>query len=418
MSTAESSPLTVSELTREIRELVESNFYQVTCVGEVSNVMRARSGHVYFTLKDENAQISAVMWKSRAEKLKFDLEDGLEIVVVGPVELYPPRGSYQIIVERAFPQGVGALELAFRQLQEKLAAEGLFDPGRKRPLPRYPKKIALVTSPTGAAVRDMLQVLSRRWPICELVVVPVPVQGPTAAPQIAEGIQVAGQIPGVELIITGRGGGSLEDLWPFNEEVVARAIVASPIPVVSAVGHEIDVSIADLVADRRALTPSEAAECAVPNQAELAAGLDEIQQRLKQLLIGRARQARFTLDTIARNRFFTKPEELLSDARRQLDELDQQLVRCVKRRYDQETTNVRKLAAHLDALSPLRVLSRGYSLTRDPETGRTIRSAGAVQAGQAVDVLLSEGELRCDVVEIRQSSLTDKTMKHGEEKED
>ncbi len=418
MSTAESSPLTVSELTREIRELVESNFYQVTCVGEVSNVMRARSGHVYFTLKDENAQISAVMWKSRAQKLKFDLEDGLEIVVVGPVELYPPRGSYQIIVERAFPQGVGALELAFRQLQEKLAAEGLFDPGRKRPLPRYPKKIALVTSPTGAAVRDMLQVLSRRWPICELVVVPVPVQGPTAAPQIAEGIKVAGQIPDVELIITGRGGGSLEDLWPFNEEVVARAIVASPIPVVSAVGHEIDVSIADLVADRRALTPSEAAECAVPNQAELAAGLEEIQQRLKQLLIGRARQARFTLDTIARNRFFTKPEELLSDARRQLDELDQQLVRCVKRRYDQETTNVRKLAAHLDALSPLRVLSRGYSLTRDPETGRTIRSAAEVQAGQAVDVLLSEGELRCDVVEIRQSSLTDKTTKHGEEKED
>lgn len=304
--------MTVSELTRQIKDLLEANFDQVVCQGEISNLVKARSGHVYFTLKDERAQISAVMWKTRASRLKFDLQDGLEVVVTGPVEVYPPRGSYQLIVEQAMPQGLGPLELAFRQLQEKLAAEGLFAPERKRPLPRYPNRLALVTSPTGAAVRDMLQVLTRRWPLTDVVVVPVPVQGPTAAPKIAEGLKQAARIPGVDVILTGRGGGSLEDLWPFNEEIVARAIAASPIPVVSAVGHEIDVSIADLVADRRALTPSEAAEIIVPDRADIQRWLTDQKFRLENLLRQQSEQARRVLDLLAQRRIFQKPQELLT----------------------------------------------------------------------------------------------------------
>ena len=397
MSMTSTSPVTVSELTREIRDMLQANFDNVACVGEVSNLIRARSGHLYFTLKDDKAQISAVMWKSRAERLKFDLQDGLEIVVMGPIEVYPPRGSYQLIVEQAFPQGIGPLELAFRQLQEKLAAEGLFDTDRKKPLPRFPRKIALVTSPTGAAVRDMLQVLTKRWSLAEIIVVPVPVQGATAAPQIARGIELAGRIPELDLIITGRGGGSLEDLWPFNEEVVARAIAASRIPIISAVGHEIDVSIADLVADRRALTPTEAAEMSVPDQSELLSFLSETRGRLRQLLINQARQARFVIESLANRRLFTRPEELFSDVRRRLDELDQQLNRRMRDRCEQNQSRLQHITSQLEALSPLRVLARGYSLTRDAETGATLRSADQIEVGQTVKTRLASGEITCEV---------------------
>ncbi|MEX2287491.1 MAG: exodeoxyribonuclease VII large subunit, partial [Planctomycetaceae bacterium] len=257
--------LSVSELTRQLKDLVEVNFVHVWVLGEVSNCTRAGSGHVYFTLKDGDAQIRAVAWRSQTARWKFEIHDGLEVVVAGPIEVYPARGTYQLIVEQLIPQGVGALELAFRQLQAKLEAEGLFDPRRKRPLPAFPRRIALVTSPSGAAVRDILQVLTRRWRAVDVVIVPVKVQGEGAAREIAAALANVHRIPDVDVVIAGRGGGSLEDLWAFNEEIVARAIAACRVPVISAVGHEIDVSIADLVADCRALTPSEAAELVVPN---------------------------------------------------------------------------------------------------------------------------------------------------------
>ncbi len=393
-------PLTVSQLTQQVRELVESNFDQVACLGEISNLVRARSGHIYFTLKDENAQISAVMWKARAQRLKFELQDGLEVVLVGPIQIYPPRGSYQLSVEQAFPQGLGPLELAFRQLQEKLSAEGLFDPARKRPLPRVPKKIALVTSATSAAVRDMLQVLTSRWPLTHLVVVPVPVQGPTAAPKIAEGLRQAARIPDVDLIITGRGGGSLEDLWPFNEEIVARAIAASPIPIISAVGHEIDVSISDLVADRRALTPTEAAQIAVPDIAEVKTELFDIHSRLQGSLRFLSQQARSHLDAIANRRVFQHPVELLNKPRRLLDEQEQRLTRTIQSQCERSQEQLRTFAAQLEALSPLKVLARGYSLTTDAETGALIRSANKCKPGQTLRTRLNKGELISSVIEI------------------
>ena len=264
--------LTISQLTRQVKNLVEEHFPFVRVIGEVSNCTVAGSGHVYLTLKDEAAQIRAVMWRSKASRLKFELHDGLEVVASGPLEVYEARGTYQLIIEQLIPQGVGALELAFRQLQEKLAAEGLFDPERKRPLPEFPRRIALITSPTSAAVRDLLQVITRRWQAVDLLIIPVPVQGEGAAEEIAAALRSVHRIPQCDVVITGRGGGSLEDLWAFNEEIVARAIYECPIPVISAVGHEIDISISDLVADRRALTPSEAGELVVPLRVEIIGG--------------------------------------------------------------------------------------------------------------------------------------------------
>src|SRR6185369_5236916 len=257
--------LTVTDLSRQIKDAVEGNFPLVWVSGVVSNCTRAGSGHIYLTLKDDGAQIRAIVWRNTAARLRFDVHDGLQVVAAGPVEVYEARGQYQLIVEQLLPQGMGPLELAYRQLCEKLAAQGLFAAERKRPLPQFPRRIALVTSPTGAAVRDMLQVITRRWRGADVVILPVAVQGTRAAAEIAAALRKVHLVPGVDVVIAGRGGGSLEDLWAFNEEVVARAIFECLIPVISAVGHEIDVTIADLVADRRALTPSEAGELVVPH---------------------------------------------------------------------------------------------------------------------------------------------------------
>ena len=398
MEPQQPQPLSISELTRQIRDLLQANFDQVVCVGEISNLVRARSGHVYFTLKDDQAQISAVMWKTRAQRLRFEPRDGLQLVAVGSIEVYPPRGSYQLIVEQAFPQGIGPLELAFRQLQEKLGAEGLFDPARKRPLPEYPTRLALVTSATGAAVRDMLQVLTRRWPLTDLVIVPVPVQGPQAAPRIAQGLADAARIPGVEVIITGRGGGSLEDLWPFNEEVVARAIAASPVPVISAVGHEIDVSIADLVADQRALTPTEAAEFAVPHLPEVLSRLHELQRNMDKYLRLQTQQARRWLELISQRRLFQKPRELFSRQRRELDEIEQLLTTLVQQRVLQSRQEIQTVSARLEPHSPLRVLARGYTITQDAETGEMLRRLDQIRIRQQIRTRLEDGEILSEVL--------------------
>lgn len=385
--------LTVSQLTRRIKDLIEANFPLAWVQGEVSNCTRAGSGHIYFTLKDESAQLRAILWRSAAAQLKFQLQDGMEVVAAGPVEVYQARGSYQLIVEQIIPQGLGALELAFRQLQEKLAAEGLFDVEHKRPLPRFPRHIALITSPSGAAVRDVLQVISRRWPAVRVTILPVSVQGAAAAEEIAAAVRLVPKIPDVDVVITGRGGGSLEDLWAFNEETVARAIYACPIPVVCGVGHEIDVTIADLVADRRALTPTEAAELAVPKREELHNELGRLQARLTAALRERAVRARTMLDALASRRIFTRPMQAVQELAARVDELDVALRRCIARRMSRLHENADRLAGSLHALSPFNVLKRGYSITLRSDTGEVIRQADQLHAGQSISTLVERGRV-------------------------
>ncbi|MHC4876733.1 MAG: exodeoxyribonuclease VII large subunit [Planctomycetota bacterium] len=403
------SPKSVSQLTHEIKELLEGTLSTQWVAGEVSNCRPARSGHVYFTLKDEHSQISAVMWRSTAQRLGFELRDGQEIVAVGRVEVYAPRGSYQLIVQQAIPQGMGALELKLRQLKEKLAAEGLFEQARKRPIPRLPKRIALVTSPTGAAVRDMLQVITRRWPNVNIVIVPVAVQGARAAPEIAAALRKVASIPEVDVVITGRGGGSLEDLWAFNEEIVARAIAACPIPVISAVGHEIDVSISDLVADVRALTPSEAGELVVPIQAEYFEALDEVRNRLVNSLKQRAVRARMQLDALASRRVFTNPTQRIHQLEERIDELNDRLTRAVRNRVETSRNSIARLADSLNSLSPLGVLARGYSMTfqldKDDTRGALVTDASDTSTGDRLLTYLNAGRVISRVEEIEEPTV-------------
>ncbi len=390
------TPLSVTELTLQLKDLIESNFDQVAVIGEISNFSRASSGHCYFTLKDDRSQIRGVMWKGQASRVKFDLHDGLEVVVVGPVGVYEARGTYQITCEQMFPQGMGALELAFRQLHDQLLSKGYFEPARKRRLPFMPKRIALVTSPTGAAVRDMLQVMTRRWPMLNLVIVPVPVQGPGAAEHIAAGIRAAAAIPDVDVIITGRGGGSLEDLWAFNELPVAKAIFESPIPVISAVGHEIDVTIADLVADRRALTPSEAAEIVTPRYEDLLATMESLRKQFISALKKRAMQARLTLNSLAERRCFTHPDRRLKELAERVDDWERRLLQGFQQNLKRANAELATMSARLDQLSPLKTLGRGYSLTSCVD-GKLIQSVSQLALGQTIQTRLADGELTSTV---------------------
>lgn len=385
--------LTVSELTALIKDCLEGNFPSVAVLGEISNCVHAGSGHVYLTLKDDAAQLRGVIWRMRASRIRFDLRDGLQVVAIGRLDLYPARGTYQLVIEELLPHGVGPLELAFRQLHERLAREGLFAPERKRPLPRFPRRIALVTSPQGAAVRDMLQVITRRWPAARVVIVPVPVQGDGAAELIAAGIAQLPTLAEVDVAIVGRGGGSLEDLWSFNEEVVARAIAVSPVPIISAVGHEIDVTIADLVADRRALTPSEAGEIVVPDRAELQQGLRQLGERLQSAVRGRAALLRSHLNQLAGRRSLTQPAEQLHHRMQRVDDLERRLTSGIRRRLEGAKSQWRTMGASLSALSPLRVLERGYSLTTRADTGVLIRSAEEVRPGDMIATRVAHGTI-------------------------
>ena len=384
---------TVSELTGEIKDLIEGNLPEVWVSGEVSSCLRANSGHIYFTLKDEGAQLSAVVWRNTASRFRFELHDGLQVVVNGSVEVYASRGSYQVIVRQLIPQGVGALELAFRQMHAKLEAEGLFNPARKRPIPRFPKRIALVTSPTGAAVRDMIQVITRRWQAADIIIVPVKVQGDGAAQEIATALRNVHRLSEVDVVICGRGGGSLEDLWAFNEEVVARAIAACRLPVISAVGHEIDVTIADLVADVRALTPSEAGERVAPDHTEVTRALDNLRQRLVSGLKNRAVKARLQLDGLASRRVIARPFQRVHDEFTRLDELDVRLRRAVRQRAVSAKQQLDMAAATLDALSPLKVLGRGYSITRRAESGGLVTASDQLAIGDRITTILAAGQL-------------------------
>ncbi|MGE3313719.1 MAG: exodeoxyribonuclease VII large subunit [Planctomycetaceae bacterium] len=401
--------LSVSQLTRELKDLVEASFPHVAVWGEISSCSRAGSGHYYFTLKDEHSQLRAILWRNAAARLRFDVHDGLDVVAVGPIEIYEARGSYQMIVEELLPRGLGPLELAFRQLQAKLEAEGLFHPARKRPLPKFPRRIALVTSPTSAAVRDMLQVITRRWPGCDVVLVPVAVQGAGAAAEIADALRNVHRIPNVDVVIAGRGGGSLEDLWSFNEEVVARAIVACRIPVISAVGHEIDVTIADLVADVRALTPSEAGEIVVPNRIEILNDLTRTAQRMTSALRERSGRARDRVDSIATRRIFTRPYDQVHDYARRLDELGSGISRRFARRIESLRHQVDALSQTLHALSPLNVLGRGYSITRKVTDGVVLRDATQVAPGEVIETVLDSGTVTSRV----ESSTSNFDTQHG-----
>ena len=393
---------TVSELTREIKDQLESHYPDVWVTGEISNCRPARSGHVYLTLKDDQSQISAVIWRSTAARLKFDLADGLEVVARGGVEVYLPRGQYQLVIKQLTPKGVGALELAFRQLQERLSTEGLFDAERKQPIPRFPRRIALVTSPTGAAVRDMLQVITRRWPAVEIVLLPVRVQGAGAAEEIARAIELVPALPRVDVVIAGRGGGSLEDLWAFNEEIVARAIAECPIPLVSAVGHEIDVSIADLVADVRALTPSEAGELVVPHRDEFVASLAAVRTRLTGALQQRAQRARGLLAGLASRPVLVRPHGRIRELAGRVDELQRRIDHAVRATTRSNRDRLGTAAAALQALSPLEVLGRGYSVTHTTD-GDVVRNTGQLEIGTRISTTLADGRVTSRVETIEET---------------
>ncbi len=399
--TTDEKVLSVSQLTAQLKGVVETRFSSVWVAGELSNFSRPQSGHCYFTLKDDAAQLRAVIWRGTAAKLTFELADGLEIVCRGHLDVYPPRGSYQLVVEEVQPRGVGALELALRKLREKLAAEGLFDAGRKRPLPTFPRRIGFVTSPTGAAIRDFLEVLQRRWRGVEVLIFPARVQGEGAAAEIAAGIKLANRVtPALDVLVIGRGGGSLEDLWCFNEEAVVRAIAASRIPTVSAVGHEIDVTLADFAADVRALTPSEAAERVVPSSQDVSQLVRTISTRIERAFANQVAAWRQRLESLASRPALARPEDAVLNLSRQVDELAIRLQTAIKSRLRDQEGRLATMSGKLDSLNPLAVLGRGYSLTQDRATNRLITSAKQLKRGQAIVTRLAKGAVTSKVEDV------------------
>jgi exodeoxyribonuclease VII large subunit len=444
--------LTVSELTAQIRTTLERQFFEMWVEGELSNCKVWNTGHLYFTLKDQGAQIRGVMFRGSLRLLRFTPKDGMRVVARGRVSVYDPKGEYQLVCEHFEPEGLGARQLAFEQLKERLAAEGLFDPRRKRALPVLPRKIGVVTSLDGAAVRDIIRVLRRRYANAHIVIRPARVQGEGAALEIARALTAIGKVSGVDVVIVGRGGGSIEDLWAFNEEVVARAIAGCAVPTISAVGHETDVTIADFVADLRAPTPSAAAELVVGRKDEVQARIDRLSQRLDSTQ--RARLHRLDarvrgLETrpgyggfhgrvLMRSRRATELTTDLRDAmlggldararrhrtlRAALDTFDlRHRLAAVRARLQSATTALdagvarRRLrlesrlggaAARLDSLSPLAVLGRGYAVCWDDTRTHVLRRASEAAPGDSVRVTLQEGELRCDVREIMKPNGTD-----------
>jgi exodeoxyribonuclease VII large subunit len=433
--------LTVSELAAQMAAMVEERFPAVWVEGEISNFKVYQSGHAYFTLKDDSAQMRCVLFRNRARRIRFTPGDGLHVLAFGAIEVYAQRGEYSLVVELLEPRGLGALQLAFEQLKERLAGEGLFDPARKRLLPRFPRKIGIVTSPSGAAIRDMLRVIGRRFGEIHIVIAAAKVQGEGAAEEVAQGVRDLNALGDVDVIIIGRGGGSLEDLWAFNDEMLARSIAASKVPVISAVGHEVDFTIADFVADLRAATPSAAAELVVREKQAVAESVVDLTRRLRVAAARALVRQRDRLLSMQRRRVLTDParplrdlERRLDDARarlrramtaamrhaahrfalstqglrnqspvlrtlenrRQLTRLQIQLSRGAAREMDRSRHRLRVAVGRLDSLSPLAVLARGYSLTRTRD-GEVIRRAPQVRVGDDVSVLLHEGSLDCRV---------------------
>ncbi len=445
LAPAPESILSVSALTGLIKGTLAEAFPAVWVKGELSGFKRYPSGHLYFSLKDEAALLGCVMWKSRAGRLAFEPQDGLAVEAFGAVSVYEPQGRYQLVVEEMRPAGVGALLLAFEELKRRLGAEGLFDPARKQPLPRFPGRIGLVTSPVGAAVRDLVKVLRARWPAIRIVLAPVRVQGAGAAEEIAAAIERFDRYGRVDLLIVGRGGGSLEDLWAFNEERVVRAIAACRLPVISAVGHEVDVTLADFAADVRAATPSNAAEIAVPSRVEVARRLEQARDRLARALASGLAERRRRLEALTARYGFRRQEEALGHLQQRVDELLERtraaagaglarararLVEIVSRyglRAWPRTLAARRgeagalreqldaaavqaalarrsrfaaLADRLRALSPRLVLERGYCLVRAPD-GTFVRAAAALSVGERLTIEFARGEADARVEDVR-----------------
>ena len=387
--------LTVSELNRIVKGTLEKELNPFWVVGEISNFRVPPSGHFYFTLKDDNSQLAAVAFRSRVQGLSFQPENGMEVLCFGRISLYPVRGDLQLYVEAIEPRGQGALYLAFEQLKKRLWEEGLFDEERKRPLPVLPRSIGIVTSLRGAALRDMLRILGDRFPHRRVVVRPVKVQGEGAALEIAEGIKEIAEFGEVEVLIVGRGGGSLEDLWAFNEEAVARAIFAAPVPIISAVGHEVDYTIADFVADHRAPTPTAAAEMVVPRKSELVAQIVGLEARQLRALRGDLSVRRERWERLARR--LVDPTRRLRENQVRLDDLSLSLVRRFQNTLDRFKDRLAPVAGRLGSLSPLAVLERGYSIATKMPNGPIVKDSALLKSGDLLRITFARGRSLCKV---------------------
>ena len=391
--------LTVTQLNTYLKTQFEGDeiLSHIFVTGEISNFTdNYRSGHLYFTLKDEHCAVRAVMFSRSASRLRFYPENGMKVIVRGRVGVYEVTGQYQLYAEDMQPDGLGALSLAFEQLKAKLEKEGLFDTSRKKPIPRFPERIGVITSPTGAAVHDIVTILARRWPSAEILFRPVQVQGEAAAAQIAGALRQMNRLQCADVIIVGRGGGSLEDLWPFNEEIVARAVADSSIPVISAVGHETDFTICDFAADLRAPTPSAAAELAVPDATELLAGIAALKTRLRNAAVANIADAGAVLRPLAESRFLKNPLETIELRRLEIDRLAGRLDEAASRRVERQKEQLAALSGKLNALSPLAVLSRGYAEILDG-SGNIMTGTAGVTAGEKIKVRMSDGFLHCTV---------------------
>ncbi len=400
----EIAAITVKQLNFYVKSLLEgdSHLQSVTVTGELSNFKNHyASGHWYFTLKDGDAAIRCVMFRAMANGVRFDPHDGDTVVLRGRVSLYEKDGQYQFYAEQMFPVGAGTLALQFERIKEKLNAEGLFDTSRKRPLPKYPENIAVVTSDTGAAVRDILSILDRRYPAARIIMCPVTVQGENAVPQMLSALDRLYRLGTADVIIIGRGGGSAEDLWEFNDETLARKIALSPVPVISAVGHETDFTICDFVADMRAPTPSAAAELAVPNSEELKKRFAGFESALKNALKARYERANARLSGVLSSRFFKAPEAAITERRAErTDRAADKLLSAYSALLSENGAYLAEFAARLDALSPLKTLARGYAVA--VKSGKTVRSVNEIEIDDGITLKFTDGSVKCKVTEKEQ----------------
>ena len=391
--------LTVTELTHNIKARLESAYTRIWVTGEISNFIHHSSGHMYFSIKDAGAQLSVAMFRNQNRQLMFQPANGMQVLALGNISVYPPRGQYQLIVEQLMPSGAGDLHLAFEALKQKLAAEGLFSEAHKKPLPRFPERIGVVTSATGAAIRDMIHVITRRYPLAEILLYNAKVQGEGAGDNIAAGINHFNAHQLCDVLIVGRGGGSIEDLWPFNEEVVARAIYASRIPVISAVGHEIDVTISDLVADLRAPTPSAAAELVVPDQTAIRQTLINMTQQLPRVMTKRVTGMRSHLEGLLRSYALRRPQLLVQARQQYVDQLNDSLQRALLQRQRSARQHLDHLHEKLALLDPLNVLGRGYAIVQRDDD-QILKSTNTLQPNQSVHVTLQHGKFDAKVTHI------------------
>lgn len=388
---------TVSELTREIRLSLENAFSSVWVEGEVSNFLKHTSGHCYLSIKDAESVLSCVIFKTKADTLSFQIQNGMHLICFGRVSVYDKRGQYQLYIDQAEPKGVGALQVAFEQLKNKLFKEGLFAKEHKRPLPLLPRRIGVVTSPTGAAIRDILNVINRRFPDMHVVLFPAKVQGAGAAEQVVEGIETFNRLKQVDVVIVGRGGGSLEDLWAFNEEMVARAIYNSGIPIISAVGHEIDYTISDFVADLRAPTPSAAAEIVAGRKEDFIKTIENFRQRLKQSLVSYVDFMQQKLDAIKQRYAFKQPQVLIQQNFQMVDDLSKALKQSIEHLQERGSLKITHLTEKLNVLSPIAILERGYSITTRVSDDRIIKNEKDAKQGDIIKTRLAKGEITSEV---------------------